>query len=995
MAMKTGAECAERYELLRELGAGAMGSVHLAMDRQLNRRVALKFLHGSSWSDEALDRFFEEAAILARLRHPNVVDVLDHGDRYEIPYIAFEYIDGPSLLGVIRDEGPLPLERARRWARQLCEGVAHAHERGMLHRDLKSENVMVTELGDLKITDFGLALRGDRRQELTATGTIMGTPGYISPEQAAGRKALPASDQYSTAIIVFEMLGARLPFQGATVADMLMAHLKEIPPSVRRFRPDCPPDLADVIHRALAKTAEDRWPDVTAFGEALDRAFDGAASPGENLLGTLPSSESAAPGRPGRASEGSPMRTALLKGSDGSGPGVRGKDSPSPRLLAPVLLSVLSLLLAGTWLWNAHRSDPLPRETLAVETGTHSARIRWQSSRPMAFSWQLETRGRRLLSGVEASPTTSHCLPLHRLSPEGAYRIRLQSGSTRVETALRTPKVRLLRGVWTWGWNGALMADFESNGEGRFTFHVQDPKGKKGQALLTGPGPLRVVLGGFVRGQKGNFIWRLESEGRELASGVTPVQDRGLVLPGRSWNRFDRSMSPARTVGKPLTRGDEIYTCDDGGLLTCFRRERISGGQEHGGSPPLRPAWVFEAPGQPSLANQTNRSPGGLTLLPDGRLLFAVSLADKGRIQLWCIDPEERGRRWTRHLGRIDVTEFLARKKRNWPPGWQDPSSPREWTRSTAHHGRPLACGLLRGGKAYLLTGLFPSPSTPRPFHLFQLDLGTKDLQDLGGWPEDEAGQKVFWRFYEDLRFLGDHGIVTARHPDQVLKGKYFSHSIRVLAFPLDGSKARTCFTFQSHSMDNPLFLDPTDDTIRVCGSEGILEWKLGDWDRAPSVIEVPKFDDSALHYLSGCPIRHGGIDYLFVFRPEGIHSKVLEYTDYRGELTTRLLTRRQGGFHLHATPLGGSYANRQLSAMVNWELWKNVLAVNCGDLLLMVDLKDGRFQARGGKGHESLTISDDGVVFTTDRSGRLHTMPIELFLASSTQRVDGLPLKP
>jgi eukaryotic-like serine/threonine-protein kinase len=246
------------YKILEKLGEGGMGVVYKAEDIQLERVVALKFLppHVSEDSEEKA-RFVHEAKSASALNHPNVTTIYGIEDSPEGLFIAMEYVDGKTLRHVIKD-GPLSMKKVLDIAVQICEGMAAAHEKGVVHRDIKSENIMVTARGQVKIMDFGLAkLKGASR--ITQTGTTLGTIGYMSPEQASGEDVDQRSDIFSFGVVLYELVTGRLPFQGENQAAIVNAIINEEPQPAARFNSEASVKLEDMVAKALAKDREERY----------------------------------------------------------------------------------------------------------------------------------------------------------------------------------------------------------------------------------------------------------------------------------------------------------------------------------------------------------------------------------------------------------------------------------------------------------------------------------------------------------------------------------------------------------------------------------------------------------------------------------------------------------------------------------------------------------------------------------------------------------------
>jgi eukaryotic-like serine/threonine-protein kinase len=265
---------AERYELRELVGTGGMSSVYKAHDRLLERTVALKVLHERFMSDdEHVERFKHEARAVAQLSHPNIVTVIDRGERDGRQFIVFEYVDGENLKALVVREAPLAERDAVRLVLQIARALAFAHQHGLVHRDVKPQNVLLPEDGEVKVTDFGIARSLDVEGGITQTGTVMGTSDYIAPEQARGAKATAQTDVYALGIVLYELLTGEVPFTGDNFVAVAMQHINEPVPSVRERRPDVSPRLDAAVRRALAKNPRDRFPSMEAFAAELQASL--------------------------------------------------------------------------------------------------------------------------------------------------------------------------------------------------------------------------------------------------------------------------------------------------------------------------------------------------------------------------------------------------------------------------------------------------------------------------------------------------------------------------------------------------------------------------------------------------------------------------------------------------------------------------------------------------------------------------------------------------
>ena len=261
----------DRYELQELVGSGGMSSVYRAHDRLLDRTVALKVLHEHQTQDpESVERFRREARSAAVLSHPNLVTVIDRGEQGGRQFIVFEYVDGENLKRLIQRESPLPVATALELAVQVARGLSFAHRSGLVHRDVKPQNVLLNGDGQAKVTDFGIARSLDVKRGMTETGTVLGTSDYIAPEQAQGLHVDEQTDVYSLGVVLYELLTGEVPFPGENFVAVAMRHINEPPPSVRATRPEVTPRLDAAVRRAMAKDPADRFPSMADFGRELE-----------------------------------------------------------------------------------------------------------------------------------------------------------------------------------------------------------------------------------------------------------------------------------------------------------------------------------------------------------------------------------------------------------------------------------------------------------------------------------------------------------------------------------------------------------------------------------------------------------------------------------------------------------------------------------------------------------------------------------------------------
>jgi eukaryotic-like serine/threonine-protein kinase len=346
-----------RYKVVSRLGSGGMADVYLAEDEQLGRKIALKLLHRRFAEDPGfVERFRREAQAAAGLQHPNVVGVYDRGGYDGTYYIAMEYVPGRTLKQLIRDEAPLDPVRAIDITIQILKAARFAHRRGVIHRDLKPQNVMIGESDEAKVTDFGIARAG--ASDMTETGSILGTAQYLSPEQAQGHAVSASSDLYSIAVVLYEMLTGRVPFDGDQAVTIAIKHVSEAPTAPTTVNPNLPAEVEQVVMWALNKNPADRPADADQFIAALEHAkaaiVSGEAGQRTAAIAAVAAAVPAGGGIPAPAAAsnaGSEMPPAPAEAAaEDEGAAPPGEPETPPKRRRPsvwVWAALVALLLAG------------------------------------------------------------------------------------------------------------------------------------------------------------------------------------------------------------------------------------------------------------------------------------------------------------------------------------------------------------------------------------------------------------------------------------------------------------------------------------------------------------------------------------------------------------------------------------------------------------------------------------------------------------------------
>jgi serine/threonine-protein kinase len=323
-----------------------MGAVFLALDRKLERQVAIKVLPPELAHDEQfVKRFEHEARTAAKLDHPLIIPIYAVEAEEDLHYFVMKYVAGRTLDGVLKS-GPLPIDVAQQILWESGCALGHAHHRGVVHRDVKPANIMLDEAGHALLTDFGISKALQSASQFTATGQVIGTPHYMSPEQARGEEVAGASDQYSLAVVGYRMLTGRLPFEDDSVHTVIYKHVFEMPEPLRTVREEVPPFLAEAVHRALMKDPFERFSTMEAFATAV--------WPENPVTPTGREGHEAAAVRRSHSSLSEPTAVSMPTGID----------RPPPRKRRRVLPAVLSLALVGA-VMSAAWFTPQGRDLLA------------------------------------------------------------------------------------------------------------------------------------------------------------------------------------------------------------------------------------------------------------------------------------------------------------------------------------------------------------------------------------------------------------------------------------------------------------------------------------------------------------------------------------------------------------------------------------------------------------------------------------------------------
>ena len=423
--MEFSKEFLRQFEPIGTLGEGGMARVILANQTSLQRQVAIKFMAGAAFpAAEATERFMREAKMLAKLDHPNILKIYDLGIEDDQPYLVLEYVRGESVRERLNREGPIKPEEAGRIALMVARGLAYAHDKSILHRDVKPENVLLSIEGGVKLLDFGLGKLLELSENISHGGVILGTPAYLAPELIMGNPPSEASDLYTVGILLYEMLCGQTPFGDSAEPDKLLERTRiEIPTEPLERVPDR--RLVEILSKSLRRQTGERYQQACELVEALELYLGVSADPRIRRSQPGMMRPIGRSGRYGRSRGSTTSRATRIL-----------REMPARPMLA--MAAFILALAVAIYVFTLRAPRPLSDPgDLEVMSGITGARVRWRSADAYAGTASATSPGLPEVNMREAQPTTTHDLLLNNLSPQRLYELKVGDDSS-----VRYPTVR-------------------------------------------------------------------------------------------------------------------------------------------------------------------------------------------------------------------------------------------------------------------------------------------------------------------------------------------------------------------------------------------------------------------------------------------------------------------------------------------------------------------------------------------------------------------------
>lgn len=763
-------DLASRYGNLRLIGKGGMGEVYRAWDDSLGREVALKWVHADRRSLGEYDtRLKREARALARISHPNVVRVYDVHVSAEGCLYSMEFVEGRSLADALKCEGAMKAEEAVAIAIALADALALAHSKGIIHRDIKGENVLLSTEGVPLLLDFGL-VRFDRTEmtALTRTGEFVGTLYVMPPELFAGEELAAPGDVFQLGLLLHEMLTGKPLYGDLLPQDLLAGKGHQMAKAgLNGLEKDCAHGPAVLLRRCLAERPQQR-PTAAELRDGLKTWLEGDPVAGEE------------PADPNRSARHVPHQasTSGLRPILASGRGLW-------LLLLPLLGAILFAL--GGFFGG---SPPAPAPTPRLRIEARGAEAIWTTRLGRRFRWELRSEGKVLHRGGEDATSCIHAVRLSSLSPDKGYRLRIEEGDRHWEFPFRTPAPHFDGRVWTHADPGRFSLLSTSLPTLPTKLIVRDDRSSR-SVVLTEERQLITIED--LSPSASHYGWQIEVAGLPLLRGRTPTTMSWIHVPGKDLDPDTGSARGAEIVGGPLWHDDRVYVASSGGMVSAFALDsrNAEGGRGYG----LRLLWTCMPAGQAMLAPFVNisREPGCLSISAGERLLVAT-LGTDARIKLHGFDIRKREESWARRSQ--STTSPLVDGLPTWAQvdygDWNRPLFPGEHTQNLGVFGTPADHALLHEGMLYTsYRGLRSAVDHGDRIEVIRIDPRNGKMTALGHWPpKDGRDLPQRYRVRGPLRRASGRIFLTVQVGSPTFHGGLKSYDHILLSGKVDGASS-------------------------------------------------------------------------------------------------------------------------------------------------------------------------------------------------------------
>ena len=923
-----GADFLAHYTVLDELGRGASGTVYLALQKSLNRKVAVKYCNSNGPDGKSFsERFRREARLLTQMNHPNVIQIYDHGFDGDTPYLVEELMEGNDLADEIEKVSLFEVSEAANIILQAAAGLEAAHGKRILHRDLKPDNIFLNSDGVVKVLDFGLARHIEDHTQLTKTGYIVGTPLFMAPEQLRGETLDERTDVFSLGFILYNMLTGDMPFSCENTG-LLMRINGKAPSLAEKSERVLPPKLVEFVDSCLDRLPQKRPPNMSEFSKRLGPFAQSKAR-------EFKKTQAQEPVRP-------PLVTAVY---------VKQKTKDRRSIFA-YLISCMVIVI-GILTLLVKEEPKLLKICFEAVAKSQSATITWRTEQALKYDYRvLSEEQKTLLRSSEKTPKTSHCVIIRGLQPDRRYRLHVSHDGVAYQYTFRTNKISFSRAPFVAIHRKVAYLDFASNVDGYSIFQL---KGADGDEVVRKCSMTNttVFIHQLPRRAKSNFTWVLKYDNVVIAKGEVPpglAAKKGL---GKTYLEKGKLKVPFLTID-PVVARERIFVAQRNGPLSCY---------DNGYK--LRFAY--------SAINITKqfawRGVAGVTLLDDDRVLLSWSEDPHHLMTIRCLDIPAREKMWESKSNSGNRAQSLISGNDS---QWNDAISGREWS---VRNG-PKTISIGNAVTSDELVGILAS-DLDASMNLYVFDLENKKIKWNYKLP---SNGNSYWIGSSPLRLINGRVMTLLRtessDPSRILPFGFFSCP---LSKHIPTSDDVTFFRYEHLAFMQDFACNGND--VWLTGQRNLFRFTYGGKRTQHRDYLVVPQDERG--YLSGPTVASNGLLY-------GVYVDARISSIVPPGCPINLVTWRQGEPlkivepHLFLTAAEeSSFVLHRLTLVGDW-------IVGCSENeLFVIDVKTGKF---GYWQHidwfRGFCIDSRGMVVVGTKTGDLAIIPPALLLETSQKRL-------